>query len=90
MSGVKTLYGSLVLCGVALCVSAAALDASPNGRWKRDGSGACVFDPADSGPDQCTPGRWKLDGAGNCYFEEHDSGPDQCTISPYQTVRRPD
>jgi hypothetical protein len=89
MPGVRALWRPLSFCALGLALTVTALTASSDGRWKRDSNGACVFDPNDSGPDQCTAGRWKLDGAGNCYFEEHDSGPDQCTISPYQTGRRP-
>ncbi len=49
------------------------------GRYKIDGGG-CVWDPNDSGPDQCSPppGRFKLDGWGACYWEPNDYPPDQC------------
>jgi len=43
----------------------------------------CVWDPYDSGPDQCSPlpppGRYKFDGFGTCYWEPNDYPPDQCT-----------
>ncbi len=49
------------------------------GRYKISGSG-CVWDPNDSGPDQCSPppGRFKLDGWGACYWDANDYPPDQC------------
>src|SRR5262245_48646751 len=45
----------------------------PSGRYKAVG-GQCVWDPNDSGPDQCSPlppptGRYKFDGFGTCYWE---------------------
>jgi len=76
----RLLMVTLTVCGVlAVTIAARAQD----GRWKLDGSGGCVFDPDDSGPDQCSPntGRWKLDGNGGCTFDANDSGPDQCTPS---------
>ena len=76
-----------ILLGVCLTLGLALTAAVPSwgsdGRWKDDGNGGCVFDPNDSGPDQCTPptptGRFKLDSSGTCVFDPTDSGPDQCT-----------
>jgi hypothetical protein len=70
---------------VILCLAVVGSVASSafDGRWKDDGNGGCVFDPTDSGPDQCTPptptGRFKDDGNGGCVFDPNDSGPNQCT-----------
>ena len=54
----------------------------PSGRFKLNG-GACVWDPTDTGPDQCSPlppsGRFKFDGWGTCYWEPNDYPPDQCS-----------
>jgi pimeloyl-ACP methyl ester carboxylesterase len=54
----------------------------PTGRYKIIG-GQCVWDPNDSGPDQCSPlpppGRYKFDGFGTCYWEPNDYPPDQCS-----------
>lgn len=49
------------------------------GRYKLNGN-TCVWDPLDSGPDQCTPppGRFRLDASGACYWEPNDYPPDQC------------
>jgi hypothetical protein len=62
----------------------------PTGRYKLTGGG-CVWDPNDSGPDQCSPapppGRFKLDGWGNCYWEPNDFPPDQCAPPPLVTGR---
>ena len=59
------------------------------GRNKAGPGGTCVFDPNDSGPDQCTPtgtsgtppsgGRFKAGPGGTCVFDPNDSGPNQCT-----------
>jgi hypothetical protein len=77
----KLLTGALMIGCLALAGSAAS--AAMEGRWKDDGNGGCVFDPNDSGPDQCTPpvptGRFKDDGNGGCVFDPNDSGPNQCT-----------
>jgi pimeloyl-ACP methyl ester carboxylesterase len=55
---------------------------SPSGRYKIIDT-QCVWDPNDSGPDQCSPlpppGRYKLDGFGGCYWEPNDYPPDQCS-----------
>ena len=42
---------------VILCLAVVGSVASSafDGRWKDDGNGGCVFDPNDSGPNQCTP-----------------------------------
>ena len=61
-----------------------------NGRFKASPDGTCVFDPNDSGPDQCTPavvipgnppsgGRFKAGTGGTCVFVPNDAGPNQCT-----------
>jgi hypothetical protein len=54
----------------------------PTGRYKLVDS-QCIWDPNDSGPDQCSPlpppGRYKFDGAGVCYWEPNDYPPDQCS-----------
>ena len=54
----------------------------PTGRYKIIDT-QCVWDPNDSGPDQCSPlpppGRYKLDGFGGCYWEPNDYPPDQCS-----------
>jgi hypothetical protein len=75
----------MVLCfAVVGSVASSAFD----GRWKDDGNGGCVFDPTDTGFDQCSPvaapnnplpGRFKDDGNGGCFFEPNDDGPNQCT-----------
>ena len=77
----RVLNGLLLTLVTVVCVT--ALIQAKDGRWKVDGNGSCVFDPADSGPDQCSPntGRWKLDGEGGCVFDATDSGPDQCQAS---------
>jgi hypothetical protein len=62
------------------------------GRNKAGPGGTCVFDPNDSGPDQCTlsgssgtpgtpssAGRFKAGPGGTCVFDPNDSGPNQCT-----------
>jgi hypothetical protein len=69
----------LVVLAVGMVAMAGQATAA-EGRWKLGGDGACYFDAADSGPDQCAPmtGRWKLGGDGNCYFDANDGGPDQC------------
>jgi hypothetical protein len=74
----RLLTGVFLTLVTILCVT--ALIQGKEGRWKDDGNGGCVFDPADDGPDQCTPtaGRWKLDANGGCYFDANDSGPNQC------------
>ncbi len=55
------------------------------GRYRVE-PGGCLFDPCDSGPDQCDPacypGAWIDDGSGNCIFEACNTGPDQCTACP--------
>ena len=54
---------------------------APTGRFKMN-EAVCVWDPNDSGPDQCSPlpppGRFKFDGGGSCYWEANDYPPDQC------------
>jgi pimeloyl-ACP methyl ester carboxylesterase len=54
----------------------------PSGRYKLIDA-QCVWDPNDSGPDQCSPlpppGRYKFDGFGVCYWEPNDYPPDQCS-----------
>jgi pimeloyl-ACP methyl ester carboxylesterase len=54
----------------------------PTGRYKVINA-QCVWDPYDSGPDQCSPlpppGRYKFDGFGACYWEPNDYPPDQCS-----------
>jgi len=50
------------------------------GRFKVKGEN-CLFDPNDSGPNQCTPatrGRFKKSGD-DCAWDANDDGPDQCT-----------
>lgn len=53
------------------------------GRYKKQGE-ACLWDPNDSGPDQCTPaagkGRFKKEGD-RCVWNASDSGADQCRPS---------
>jgi hypothetical protein len=73
----RLLMGTFVTTVAVLCVAAAAQGAQ--GRWKIQGD-ACVFDPDDGGPDQCsaTMGRWKIAGDA-CVFDANDSGPDQCS-----------
>jgi hypothetical protein len=58
------------------------------GRYKIT-SGGCVWDPNDTGPDQCSPppGRFKLDGHGGCYWDPNDYPPDQCAPPPAVTGR---
>jgi len=74
----------LLIVGLATTASVVSATANLDGRWKLGGDNTCVFDPTDSGPDQCQPpappaGRWKLGGDGSCTFDSQDSGPDQCT-----------
>lgn len=56
------------------------LAAAP-GRYKAGAKGQCVWDPNDSGPDQCKPvekrGRFKQEG-NKCVWDPNDSGPNQC------------
>lgn len=63
---------------------------APTGRYKLVNS-ECIWDPYDSGPDQCSPlpppGRYKFDGAGVCYWEPNDYPPDQCSPPPPPTGR---
>jgi hypothetical protein len=72
----RLLTATFVTMVAVLCLTAAAQGAE--GRWKIQGD-ACLFDPEDSGPDQCSPtlGRWKVSGD-SCVFDPNDSGPDQC------------
>jgi len=66
-----------------------SLVAIQKGRNKAGPGGTCVFDPNDSGPDQCTlsgtsgtppsGGRFKGGPGGTCVFDPNDSGPNQCT-----------
>jgi hypothetical protein len=70
----------LLLVGIAATTGVVS---GADGRWKLGDDGTCYWDPADVGPDQCTPagaptGRWKLGGDGTCYFDANDSGPNQC------------
>ena len=66
-----------------------ATSSPSSGRFKSI-DGTCVFDPNDSGPDQCTPavvipgnppsgGRFKAEPDGTCVFVPNDGGPNQCT-----------
>ena len=51
------------------------------GRFKVKGEN-CLWDPNDSGPNQCTPetrGRFKKGGDDSCVWAGGDDGPDQCT-----------
>jgi hypothetical protein len=63
---------------------------SPTGRYKIIDA-QCVWDPNDSGPDQCSPlpppGRYKYDGFGVCYWEPNDYPPDQCSPPTEPTGR---
>ena len=72
----RLLTGVFTTLVAVLCVT--AFVQGQEGRWKVSGD-ACVFDPNDSGPDQCdgTPGRWKVSGD-TCVFDPNDSGPNQC------------
>jgi hypothetical protein len=74
--------------GRSLSETAGTLPSS--GRFKASPDGTCVFDPNDSGPDQCTPavvipgnppvgGRFKAGPGGTCVFVPNDAGPNQCT-----------
>lgn len=55
--------------------------AAAAGRYKAGANGTCVWDPNDSGPDQCKPvdkrGRFKREGD-KCVWDPNDSGPNQC------------
>jgi hypothetical protein len=75
----RLLAATFVVMVAGLCATAFAQGAQ--GRWKIQGD-ACIFDPEDSGFDQCSPtlGRWKISGD-SCVFDETDSGPDQCQPS---------
>ena len=72
----RLLVGTFLALVACLCVTAYAQ--GQDGRWKIQGD-QCVFDPNDSGPDQCsaTMGRWKISGD-SCVFDPNDSGPNQC------------
>jgi len=72
----RILFGTLLTLVALLCVTAYAQ--GQDGRWKIEGD-QCVFDPNDSGIDQCSPklGRFKIEGDA-CIFDPNDSGPDQC------------
>jgi pimeloyl-ACP methyl ester carboxylesterase len=63
---------------------------TPTGRYKMIDA-QCVWDPYDSGPDQCSPlpppGRYKYDGYGTCYWEPNDYPPDQCSPPAAPTGR---
>jgi hypothetical protein len=69
-----------VLAAAMLCVATLAVaPVEANGRYKKDGK-RCVWDPNDSGPNQCTPPKGRYKKAGDrCVWEANDSGPDQCT-----------
>lgn len=57
-------------------------EAQAKGRYKKQGD-KCVWDAADSGPNQCTPqtkGRFKKTGD-TCAWHANDSGDDQCRPS---------
>jgi hypothetical protein len=68
-----------------------------SGRFKASPDGTCIFDPNDSGPDQCTPavvvpgnppsgGRFKAQPDGSCVFVPNDGGPNQCTPAGFTTT----
>ncbi len=71
----------LILTVLAATVAVSALGApQEKGRYKKQGDN-CVWDAADSGPNQCTPvtaGRFKKSGD-NCVWDAKDRGADQCT-----------
>jgi hypothetical protein len=77
-----TALAGFALLGAMLFTSQSSVQAT-EGRWKVSGDGSCVFDPSDSGQDQCdpSPGRNKIGDDGQCYFDANDSGPDQCSMS---------
>jgi hypothetical protein len=71
---------TLVLAAVAVGISTLAVSpVDAAGRYKKEGT-RCVWDPNDSGPNQCMPprGRYKKVGTG-CVWDAKESGPDQCT-----------
>jgi hypothetical protein len=76
-----TALAGVSLLGAMLLTSQSPVQAT-EGRWKIGDGGSCVFDPADSGQDQCdpSPGRNKIGDDGSCYFDANDSGPDQCSM----------
>ena len=58
-----------------------AVGAQQKGRYKKEGDN-CVWDVADSGPNQCTPqtrGRFKKGANNTCVWDSNETGPDQCT-----------
>ena len=63
---------------IATLVTFTATPVDAAGRYKKEGK-RCVWDPNDSGPNQCTPpsGRYKKTGD-RCEWDPKDSGPDQC------------
>ena len=81
----RLLVGTFLALVACLCVTAYAQ--GQDGRWKIQGD-QCVFDPNDSGPDQCaaTMGRWKVEGDA-CIFDPNDSGPDQCRPQPIDAAK---
>ena len=79
----RRLIGQVVVAGLLLAGAASAelLGAAQEqkGRYKQQGE-SCVWDPSDSGPNQCAPrtaGRFKQQGD-NCVWDANDRGPDQC------------
>jgi hypothetical protein len=71
-----TIAASVVALSMST-LTATSLEAA--GRYKKEGQ-RCVWDPNDSGPNQCTPpsGRYKKVGT-KCVWDAKDSGEDQCT-----------
>ena len=76
-----TALAGIAVLGALLLTSQSPVQAN-DGRWKVSDDGSCVFDPNDSGQDQCdpSPGRNKIGDNGQCYFEPNDVGPDQCAM----------
>lgn len=73
---------ALILLAVTMVTTSfdTAAAVQNKGRYKKQGD-ACLWDPNDSGPNQCTPvwgkGRFKKEGD-RCVWNASDSGADQC------------
>ena len=78
-SAIGRIVAVVLVLGFAASAGAPTTDAWQTGRYKKDGA-KCVWDPNDSGPNQCTPtaqGRFKKSGDA-CVWAANESGADQC------------
>ena len=77
----RRIVAAVLVLGLAVSVGAWMGDPQAKGRYKKQGD-KCVWDPNDSGPNQCTPpapakGRFKKSG-NSCVWDANDTGADQC------------